>query len=113
MTEKKKIRLYLAGRGITTNEAFKWEMIEESVDRGELFKLIAIPESTASSNITSSSTTGLKEEGFSKRYNKSKEKEATPTVREKKIENFSEIENIYDKGFIGNLKEVFFPPKLN
>ncbi|KAI9280026.1 hypothetical protein BY458DRAFT_431094, partial [Sporodiniella umbellata] len=31
-------QLYLAARGITTNEAFKWEMVEDAIDRGELYK---------------------------------------------------------------------------
>ncbi|CAO3644598.1 unnamed protein product [Mucor hiemalis] len=104
----KPFRLYLAGRGITTNEAFKWEMIEESVDRGEIFKIVPKSSSTADS----SSTTALKEnQTFSKRYNKVTKMEEE--VQEKKIEDFSEIENIYDKGFVGNLKEVFFPPKFD
>lgn len=92
-------------------------MVEESVDRGELYKLIPIQKSTFSSATTAAPAT--KQEGFSNRYNKSKqEQEAAaaaeePKVREKKIENFSEIENIYDKGVIGNLREVFFPPKFD
>lgn len=101
-------QLYLAGRGITTNEAFKWEMIEESVDRGEIFKLVPRTAST-----DSSSTTALNNEKqtYQKRYNKATKMEEE--VIEQKIEDFSDIENIYDKGFVGNLKEVFFPPKLN
>ncbi|KAG1350740.1 hypothetical protein G6F62_003176 [Rhizopus arrhizus] len=31
-------QVYLAARGITTNEAFKWEMVEDAIDRGELYK---------------------------------------------------------------------------
>lgn len=95
-------RLYLAGRGITTNEAFKWELVEESVDRGELFKIIPVK--------PSSTTSALEEKKYLKRYNKITKKEEE--VEEKKIESFEEIENIYDKGFLGNLKEVFFPPNL-
>ncbi|ORE02646.1 hypothetical protein BCV72DRAFT_252354 [Rhizopus microsporus var. microsporus] len=38
-------QIYLAGRGITTNEAFKWEMIEDAIDRGELFKIENIEKS--------------------------------------------------------------------
>jgi palmitoyltransferase len=96
-------RLYLAGRGITTNEAFKWEMIEESVDRGDLYKLVpAVKEETRS--------TAIEDTTFSKRSNGK-----APVSQEKqqiRIKNFDEIENIYDKGFIGNLKEVFFPPRF-
>lgn len=101
-------QLYLAGRGITTNEAFKWEMIEESVDRGEIFKIV--PKTTSAAD--SSSSTAVKEnQTFTKRYNKVTKMEEE--VEERKIEDFSEIENIYDKGIVGNLKEVFFPPKFD
>lgn len=31
---------------------------------------------------------------------------------ERKITSMKELQNIYDKGFQGNLKEVFFPPKF-
>ncbi len=98
----------MAARGITTNEAFKWEMVEESVDRGEIFKLVP----RAKEEESNSTTTALKgNQKYLKRYNKVTKMEEE--VLEKKIEDFSEIENIYDKGFVGNLKEVFFPPKLN
>ncbi|KAI9260052.1 DHHC palmitoyltransferase-domain-containing protein [Helicostylum pulchrum] len=95
-------QLYLAGRGITTNEAFKWELVEESVNRGDLFKIVPVT--------PTSTTTALEEKNYLKRYNKNTKKEEH--VIEKKIESFQEIENIYDKGFLGNLKEVFFPPNL-
>ncbi|KAI7893799.1 DHHC palmitoyltransferase-domain-containing protein [Mucor mucedo] len=96
-------QLYLAGRGITTNEAFKWEMIEESVDRGELFKIVPVK--------PTANTTALAEKNYTKRYNKKTKEEEH--VEEKKIESFEEIENIYDKGFLGNLKEIFLPPNFN
>lgn len=92
----------MAGRGITTNEAFKWELVEESVNRGDLFKIVPVK--------PTSTTTALEEKTYLKRYNKNTKKEEH--VQEKKIESFQEIENIYDKGFHGNLKEVFFPPNL-
>lgn len=92
----------MAGRGITTNEAFKWELVEESVNRGDLFKIVPVT--------PTSTTTALEEKNYLKRYNKNTKKEEH--VIEKKIESFQEIENIYDKGFLGNLKEVFFPPNL-
>lgn len=95
--------MYLAGRGITTNEAFKWEMVEESVDRGELFKIVPVK--------PTSITTALAEKNYTKRYNKKTKEEEH--VEEKKIKSFAEIENIYDKGFLGNLREIFIPPKFN
>lgn len=98
-------RLYLAGRGITTNEAFKWEMIEESVDRGELYKFVPKKQEEKDAH-----STAIEDETFSKRLNSK-----TPVSLEReqiRIENFDDIENIYDKGFIENLKEVFFPPRF-
>lgn len=87
-------RIYLAGRGITTNEAFKWEMIEDAIDRGELFKIENIQSSASGKNYTMhTSTQGVR-------------------TRERKIESLTEIDNIYDKGFMNNLYEVFFPPRF-
>lgn len=94
-------RLYLAARGITTNESFKWECIEEAIYRGEIYKVVK-----RSSDETNSNTKG-KPTAAVKRKTQQKEE-----FEEKKIESFDEIENIYDKGFLGNLKEVFFPPKF-
>lgn len=79
-------------------------MVEESVDRGELYKMVPVNK-TKESLATSTSV-----EGFSKRYNK--KREPAEMRQEQKIESFEEIENIYDKGFLGNLNEVFFPPKF-
>lgn len=77
-------------------------MVEESVDRGELFKIVPVK--------PTSHTTALAEKNYTKRYNKNTKQEEH--VEEKKIESFEEIENIYDKGFLGNLKEIFLPPKF-
>ncbi|RCH84831.1 hypothetical protein CU097_005392 [Rhizopus azygosporus] len=87
-------QIYLAGRGITTNEAFKWEMIEDAIDRGELFKIENIQSSANGKNYTMhTSIQGVR-------------------TRERKIESLTEIDNIYDKGFMNNLYEVFFPPRF-
>ncbi|CEP11355.1 hypothetical protein [Parasitella parasitica] len=93
-------QLYLASRGITTNEAFKWEMVEESIDRGELYKMVSVKDID-----TSGASTSV--EDYSKKYNK--KVVSVETKKEQRIQSFEEIENIYDKGFLGNLKEVFFP----
>ncbi|KAI8886984.1 zf-DHHC-domain-containing protein [Backusella circina FSU 941] len=84
-------QLYLASRGITTNEAFKWEAVEDAAYRGEIFKVVK--ESTSESSAV--------------RFT-SKEPKKERRVRV----NFEEIENKYDFGVVGNLKEIFAPPKL-
>ncbi|KAG1501432.1 hypothetical protein G6F45_003261 [Rhizopus arrhizus] len=78
-------QVYLSARGITTNEAFKWEMVEDAIDRGELYK-----------------TDG----GQYKTYYSQSE------AKGKRIESLEEVENIYDEGFLTNLHQVFFPPKF-
>jgi palmitoyltransferase len=80
----------LASRGITTNEAFKWEAVEDAAYRGEIFKMV--PESTSESS--------------SVKYSSKTKKERRVRV------TFEEIENKYDHGVVGNLKEIFAPPKL-
>ncbi|KAI7904871.1 DHHC palmitoyltransferase-domain-containing protein [Cokeromyces recurvatus] len=97
-------QLYLAGIGITTNEAFKWEMVEDSIDRGELYRKSVIKVNNVKSQTTAN---------YSLRYNKQRsnqEEEEEAIIEEKRIESLDEVDNIYDKGFFGNLKEVFFPP---
>ncbi|KAI8967506.1 DHHC palmitoyltransferase-domain-containing protein [Mycotypha africana] len=105
-------QLYLAGRGITTNEAFKWEMIEEAIDRGEIYKVVRVPASSSSlsDNNIPSKVTSLNDT-YVKKYHKNVKKNDY-IKQERKVESFDEIENIYDKGFFNNLKEVFNPPKL-
>lgn len=78
-------QVYLAARGITTNEAFKWEMVEDAIDRGELYK---------------------SDGGQYKTYYSQSE------AKGKRIESLEEVENIYDEGFLTNLHQVFFPPKF-
>lgn len=92
----------MAARGITTNESFKWEFVEEAIDRGEIYKVVK------RSKDTSSSSSSTKQASSTATKRKPQKEE----LEEKKIESFDEIENIYDKGFLGNLKEVFFPPKF-
>ncbi|KAF1801220.1 DHHC palmitoyltransferase-domain-containing protein [Mucor lusitanicus] len=98
-------QLYLASRGITTNEAFKWEMVEESIDRGELFKMVPVNNKKEKEEASSGTSTAV--EGYAKKY--SKNKDTAVVKEEKRVESFDEVVNIYDKGIIGNLKEVFFP----
>ncbi|KAI8887604.1 zf-DHHC-domain-containing protein [Backusella circina FSU 941] len=84
-------QLYIVSQGVTTNEAFKWELLEESIYRGEIWKVTP------------------KEQGTSSSVNiQPKEQEQ---VR-RQVTSMDEIKNIYDLGRLGNLKEVFFPPRF-
>ncbi|KAI8987165.1 DHHC palmitoyltransferase-domain-containing protein [Pilobolus umbonatus] len=96
-------QLYLASLGITTNEAFKWELVEDSIDRGELFKMIPIKDK---SKQQAKSPKTLSRRNLAA----SKVKEGYEEVL---IKSFDEVKNIYDKGVIGNLKEVFIPPRFD
>ncbi|KAI8081988.1 DHHC palmitoyltransferase-domain-containing protein [Gilbertella persicaria] len=92
-------QLYLAARGVTTNEAFKWELVEDSIVRGELYKMVPVK----------SYSTTLKEKNYVTKRNKKNDQEE---AKEKRVESLEEVDNIYDKGIIHNLKEVFFPPRF-
>ncbi|KAI9485919.1 MAG: DHHC palmitoyltransferase-domain-containing protein [Benjaminiella poitrasii] len=83
-------QLYLAGRGITTNEAFKWEMVEESIDRGELYKTSVVK---ANSTIDESKTSS-----YNRKYSSKREDKEETVVKERRIESLDEVDNIYDKG---------------
>lgn len=80
-------------------------MVEESIDRGELFKMVPVIKRKEEEE---SSGTSTAVEGYSKKYSKNKDT-AAAVKEEKRIESFDEVVNIYDKGIVGNLKEVFFP----
>lgn len=80
-------QIYLAARGITTNEAFKWEMVEDAIDRGELFK---------------------EKKVYKRRY-----KALESSTEEKRVESLEEIDNLYDKGFLENLRQVLFPQSFD
>lgn len=77
----------MAARGITTNEAFKWEMVEDAIDRGELFK---------------------EKKVYKRRY-----KALESSTEEKRVESLEEIDNLYDKGFLENLRQVLFPQSFD
>ncbi|KAL0079149.1 DHHC palmitoyltransferase-domain-containing protein [Phycomyces blakesleeanus] len=82
-------QLYLAGRGMTTNEAFKWEIVEEDIDRGVFY---------------------LVEEPVKTNPPKRKDVHTQTPPKERRIKSFSELENIYDLGFVTNIKNVLIPP---
>lgn len=80
-------------------------MVEESIDRGELFKMVPVNNKKEKEEASSGTSTAV--EGYAKKY--SKNKDTAVVKEEKRVESFDEVVNIYDKGIIGNLKEVFFP----
>ena len=80
--------MYLAGRGVTTNEAFKWEQIEDAIDRGEIW--VEEPVQATGKDA----------------------KKHKPSTRKRQVESLEELENIYDKGFFQNLYNILFPPSL-
>ncbi|KAI8639492.1 hypothetical protein BD408DRAFT_435130 [Parasitella parasitica] len=70
-------------------------MVEESIDRGELYKKVAVKDSDASGTSTSV-------EDHSKKCNR--KNGSVEMKQEQRVQSFEEIENIYDKGFLS----VFF-----
>ncbi|KAL1926824.1 hypothetical protein VTP01DRAFT_5470 [Rhizomucor pusillus] len=93
-------QLYLIGIGMTTNEAFKWELVEDAIDRGDLFVQEEDPDKEFVSHKVkqrSSKKTGAEGRGDKKW---------------RRIDSLEEVDNIYDRGFVGNLAEVLFPPDV-
>ena len=98
-------RLYLAGRGVTTNEAFKWELVEDSIDRGELW----VEDDVQTDDGDDDKNSSTKQKGTGGKNKKKTRFQST----KRKIESLDELDNIYDKGFLKNLYDVFFPPTLH
>ncbi|ORX57445.1 zf-DHHC-domain-containing protein [Hesseltinella vesiculosa] len=89
-------QVYLAGRGITTNEAFKWELIQDAIDRGELWV-----------------TDGGDEPMAKKKSRSNGRRQVKPaSPRGRQILSFDEVENVYDRGFFNNLYAVIYPEPL-
>ncbi|KAI8070418.1 DHHC palmitoyltransferase-domain-containing protein [Gongronella butleri] len=103
-------QFYLAGRGITTNEAFKWEMLQDAIDRGELWVTEDDPRDELDAAATASSS--LSSTGTKKPRQRSGKSKTAPAGRRRQVMSFAEIDNIYDHGFISNIAEVLFPKPL-
>ncbi|SAL98369.1 hypothetical protein [Absidia glauca] len=110
-------QLYLAGRGLTTNEAFKWEVLEDAIDRGDIW----IVEETQPSKPPTTNKKSKHEKNDTKDRNavgqsiRNRRKPATSTgtiVKEHQVTSLEEIDNIYDHGFFKNLKHIFFPKPI-
>lgn len=81
---------------MTTNEAFKWELVEDAIDRGDLF-VQEDSDDSAPRKV--------------KHRNKESQKEQDKK-KLRRIESLEQVDNIFDRGFMRNLVEVFFPPDV-
>ena len=121
-------QLYLVFRGMTANEVFKWEDLSDAIARGKLY--VIEPEGESKEKTKKKKGAG-KGEGhreivFKDRSAKQeteeamvgmatgrKEEKGEGEMVEKKIGSLAEVDNLYDRGFVENFKEVLFPKKLN
>jgi len=121
--------LYLIATGVTTNESFKWEDIEEMISRRELVEMI---ETDATGNQIGPKRYEQRDrrhpshpryvgpsvqEQQQKQQQKQSPKQAQSSRQvvevEKVIGKMKEIDNIYDEGVVANLKSIFWPPNLD
>ncbi|KAI9301599.1 DHHC palmitoyltransferase-domain-containing protein [Cunninghamella echinulata] len=134
-------QLYLAGRGITTNEAFKWEVLEDAIYRGEIWIVDEDNDDEGDNNNKKENKLGAATANKSKdnkkrkgdrehQQNKTEHQEqfirkrtsakininsnnTASKKKERQIQSLEEVDNIYDKGFFANLYEVFFPKSIS
>ncbi|KAJ2959832.1 hypothetical protein NQZ79_g4769 [Umbelopsis isabellina] len=93
-------QLYLSARGMTTNEAFKWEMVQDAIYRGEIWKW---------ENNKSGSGSGYFFRDFEPQENS---RGIPPLKGARMVKDFAEIPNLYDKGTFKNLMQILFPTKV-
>ncbi|CAO3642888.1 unnamed protein product [Cunninghamella blakesleeana] len=130
-------QLYLAGRGITTNEAYKWEVLEDAIYRGEIWIEESDNENEnksahKSSNLPQEKTKSKgkhqhqhhnnkvenngqfirKRNTVNNNNDKNSPSNAVSKKKERQIRSLEEIDNIYDKGFFANLYDIFFPKPI-
>ncbi|KAI9285897.1 DHHC palmitoyltransferase-domain-containing protein [Umbelopsis sp. AD052] len=99
-------QLYLSIRGMTTNEAFKWEMVQDGVSKGEIWKF---EDKEVKNEIAPSTATDF----FWRDLDMDpKTGRIAPMKGARMVRDFSEIPNIYDRGLLKNLAEVLFPAKV-
>jgi palmitoyltransferase len=107
----------LAGRGLTTNEAFKWEVLEDAIDRGDIW-IVEETQPSKSPTTNKKSKHGkndTKDRNAAGQSIRNRHKPATSTgtiVKERQVTSLEEIDNIYDHGFFKNLKHIFFPKPI-
>jgi palmitoyltransferase len=85
---------YLVAIGVTTNEAFKWDDLKYAMQTGQ----VEVIETEETEKPGASDPPLLRK--------------AENLKRGEKNIPYSELVNIYDKGYIGNLKEMLFPKRF-
>jgi len=119
-------QLSLVYYGTTSNEAFKWEDMEEIIMTGELWVFEKDTEEESKrrkkknkevSEVKGRTTAVYWIQSARQRKNKPSEGESEANGENSKqigrqVKSMSEVRNIYDKGLWGNFKEALFPPSL-
>ena len=110
-------QLSLIKSGMTANEAFKWEDLDEIIQMGELYvheKAFDIDDAKLAKHPKIPKTIKLY---WNETAEERKRRLSGPRGKNdydgKQVQSLKEVENIYDKGFWGNLKEIFFPPSID
>ncbi|KAH8548560.1 DHHC palmitoyltransferase-domain-containing protein [Umbelopsis sp. PMI_123] len=99
-------QLYLSVRGLTTNEAFKWEMVQDGIYKGEIWKFEdkQVKNRRAKDHGTDFFWRDMDVDPKTGRI--------SPMEGARMVKDFSEVPNMYDKGLLNNLTEVLFPDKV-
>lgn len=85
---------------MTTNEAFKWEMVQDAIYRGEIWKW---------ENNTSGTGSGY----FCREFEPEETTRGIPPLKgARMVKDFAEVPNLYDKGIIKNLRQILFPTEV-
>ncbi|KAK9765821.1 palmitoyltransferase swf1 [Basidiobolus ranarum] len=93
--------------GTSTNESLKWEDINELVNKGKVFRNDAV----ASSEDTSRQTIIIDRKS-SESHSEEPPFDADEPPKRTQIKSLEELDNLYDYGIWGNLKDVLFPRPL-
>jgi hypothetical protein len=91
---------------MTTNEAFKWEMVQDGIYKGEIWKFEdkQVKNRRAKDHGTDFFWRDMDVDPKTGRI--------SPMEGARMVKDFSEVPNMYDKGLLNNLTEVLFPDKV-
>ncbi|CAG8480238.1 4766_t:CDS:2 [Paraglomus brasilianum] len=110
-------QLSLIKSGMTANEAFKWEDLDEIIQMGELYmheKEFDVDDAKLAKHAKISKKIKLY---WNETAEERKQRLGGPRGKNDydgtQVQSVKEVENIFDKGFWGNLKEIFFPPSID
>jgi len=99
-------QLYLCARGMTTNEAFKWELVQDGIYRGEIWK---VEEKQKLNMLGRGTGTGF----FWRDFDGQSDGVLSSDMKgARMVKDFAEVPNMYDRGLFKNLAEVMFPAKV-